>query len=161
MNNYEVERQAYWDSIYERYRHKYKIHPTFDFRHSAEVRLGGEGEIILGADGYCSNFVTIRSETGQWVRLGRGCVLAEYARIMTWQQKVDQPHYATFYEPEMQKGDVIIGHDCWICYGAVITPGVVIGDHVVIGANSVVTHDLPSNTLCGGVPCKVIRRLYD
>lgn len=159
MNNYEVERQAYWDSMYERYRQKYQIHPTFDFRHSAEVRLGGEGEIILGAYGYCSNFVTIRSETDQIVKLGIGCALAEYARIMTWQQAVDQPHYATYFQPEMQKGDVIIGNDCWICYGAVITPGVSIGDNVVVGANSVVTHNLPSYTLCGGVPAKVIRSL--
>lgn len=41
----------------------------------------------------------------------------------------------------------------------VINPGVTIGNNVVIGSGSVVTHDLPSNTICAGVPCKVIREI--
>lgn len=52
---------------------------------------------------------------------------------------------------------VIIGKYVWIGGGAIILPGVTIGDNVVIGAGSVVTKDIPSNTIAYGNPCKVVR----
>ena len=39
----------------------------------------------------------------------------------------------------------------------VVMPGIKIGDNVVVGANSVVTKDLPPNSIAAGVPCKVIK----
>ena len=56
---------------------------------------------------------------------------------------------------------VHIGRNCWIGAGAVIMPGVTIGDNSVIGAGSVVTRDIPSNSFAAGVPCKVIREITD
>lgn len=56
---------------------------------------------------------------------------------------------------------VTIGNDVWVGGSVVINPGVTIGDNVVIGSGSVVTKDLPSNTVCAGVPCKVIREITD
>ncbi len=52
---------------------------------------------------------------------------------------------------------VVIGRHVWIGGGAIILPGVTIGDNVVIGAGSVVTHSLPSNTVAYGNPCRVVR----
>ena len=52
---------------------------------------------------------------------------------------------------------VFIGRDVWIGGGAVILPGVTIGDNVVIGAGSVVTKDIPSDKIAYGNPCRVIR----
>lgn len=54
---------------------------------------------------------------------------------------------------------VHIGNNVWICTGAIILPGVTIGDNCVIGAGSVVTKDIPSNSLAVGNPCRVIRTL--
>lgn len=54
---------------------------------------------------------------------------------------------------------VTIGKDCWIGGNATILPGVTIGDNVVVAAGAVVTKDLPSNTVCGGVPARVLREL--
>ncbi|WP_321018774.1 DapH/DapD/GlmU-related protein, partial [Eisenbergiella porci] len=51
----------------------------------------------------------------------------------------------------------ILGNNVWIGGGAIILPGVTIGDNVVIGAGSVVTKDIPSNTIAYGSPCQVIR----
>lgn len=50
-----------------------------------------------------------------------------------------------------------IGNNCIISSGAKIIGGITIGDNVVIGANSVVTKDIPSGTVAVGIPCKVIR----
>jgi acetyltransferase-like isoleucine patch superfamily enzyme len=53
---------------------------------------------------------------------------------------------------------VSIGDGSWLGHGSVVLPGVTIGRHVVIGANSVVTKDIPDFSVAVGVPAKVIRR---
>lgn len=52
---------------------------------------------------------------------------------------------------------VHIGKNCWIGSGALIMPGVTIGDNTVIGAGSVVTKDIPANVVAVGNPCRVMR----
>ena len=54
-----------------------------------------------------------------------------------------------------------IGKCCWIGAGAIILPGVSIGDNTVVGAGSVVTRDLPSNVVAVGNPCRVLREIGD
>ena len=56
---------------------------------------------------------------------------------------------------------VTIGHDCWIGANVTICPGVTIGNNCVIGAGSVVTRDIPDNTLAVGVPCRPLRELSE
>lgn len=56
---------------------------------------------------------------------------------------------------------VAIGDDVWIGGGCTILPGVTIGDNVVIAAGAVVTKDVPSNCVAGGVPARVIKELPD
>jgi len=55
---------------------------------------------------------------------------------------------------------VTIGADVWVGSGALILPGVTIGDRTVIGAGSVVTHDIPSDVLAVGNPCRVLRPIH-
>ena len=56
---------------------------------------------------------------------------------------------------------VHIGRNCWIGAGAIILPGVTIGDNTVVGAGSVVTKDLPANVVAVGNPCRVLREIND
>lgn len=55
--------------------------------------------------------------------------------------------------------DVHIGNNVWIGADAVIVPGITIGDHAVIGAGSVVTRDIPANSVAYGNPCRVARQI--
>ena len=55
--------------------------------------------------------------------------------------------------------EVHIGNDCWLACNCVVIGGVTIGDGCVIGAGSVVTKDIPANSLAVGNPCKVIRQI--
>ena len=54
---------------------------------------------------------------------------------------------------------VTIGDNVWIGGSVTILPGVNIGDNVTIGAGSVVTKDIPSNSIAVGNPCKVMKTL--
>lgn len=56
---------------------------------------------------------------------------------------------------------VTVGSHSWIGGDVVITPGVTIGENCVIGAGSVVTKDIPANSIAVGNPCKVIRQVND
>ena len=56
---------------------------------------------------------------------------------------------------------VKIGRNCWIGAGAIILPGITIGDNVVVGAGSVVTKDIPDNVVAVGNPCKVLRKINE
>jgi len=66
-----------------------------------------------------------------------------------------QPRHLCYAKP------VKIGNDCWFGANVVICPGVTIGNNCVIGAGSVVTKDIPDDSLAVGVPCRVIRRITE
>jgi maltose O-acetyltransferase len=61
----------------------------------------------------------------------------------------------TFNFCKTQTAPVIIGKNVWIGGGTIILPGFTIGDNTVIGAGSVVTKDIPADTIAYGNPCKV------
>ena len=64
----------------------------------------------------------------------------------------------TFNFCKTQTAPVIIGKNVWIGGGTIILPGVTIGDNTVIGAGSVVTKDIPADTIAYGNPCKANER---
>ena len=65
------------------------------------------------------------------------------------------------HDCKTQTAPVIIGNNVWIGGNVVVVPGVTIGDNTIIGAGSVVTHDIPSGVVAAGNPCRVIRKLKD
>jgi len=76
----------------------------------------------------------------------------------------DESHIITAgSDPIEDRGFVIkpicIGCNVWVGAKATILSGVHIGDNAVIGANAVVTHDVPAYTVVGGVPARVIREI--
>lgn len=54
---------------------------------------------------------------------------------------------------------VHIGKNCWLGAGVIVLPGICIGDNTVVGAGSVVTHDLPDNVVAVGNPCRILRTI--
>jgi len=59
---------------------------------------------------------------------------------------------------DIEVKSVVIGKNCKIYNGVVILPGVRIGEHVIIGANSVVTTDIPSFSVAVGAPARVVKQ---
>lgn len=56
---------------------------------------------------------------------------------------------------------ITIGDNCWLASNVTVCPGVTVGNNCVIGAGSVVTHDIPDNSLAVGVPAKVLRKITE
>ena len=56
---------------------------------------------------------------------------------------------------------IVVGDNVWIGAGVQVMPGVTIGSNVVIGSGSIVTKDIPSNSVAVGNPCKVIRQITE
>ncbi len=59
------------------------------------------------------------------------------------------------------KGDTVVENDVWIGYGALITPGIRIGNGAIIATGSVVTKDVPPYAIAGGNPASIIRMRFD
>src|SRR5262249_32063632 len=58
----------------------------------------------------------------------------------------------------MPERPVIIGDGSWLGYGTVVLPGARIGKHVVVGANSVVSGEIPDYSVAVGTPARVVKR---
>jgi maltose O-acetyltransferase len=90
------------------------------------------------------------------VTIGSRTLLGPGVQIYTATHPLDYQERASGLESAQP---IVIGEDVWIGGGAILCPGVTIGNRAVIGAGSVVTKDIPADTLAVGNPCRVIRVL--
>ena len=121
--------------------------------HGCKVRVH-EGELAIGAKSVLGQECTISAF--QHVSIGRECIVADRVMMIDFDHgmvEVERP----IREQGIYKRDVNIGHNVWIGYGACVLRGVTVGHNSVIGTSSVVTCDVPSNAVVGGIPAKVIR----
>lgn len=98
------------------------------------------------------------------LEIGKFCSIADNVTILLGgEHKLDTISSFPFSleKNRFSKGDVIIGNDVWIGYGATILSGVSIGDGAVIAANSIVTKDVEPYAIVGGVPAKTIKYRFD
>lgn len=72
--------------------------------------------------------------------------------MITGSHDIDDSKYKACFLP------INIGHHCWIGTGAIILQGVTIGDGAVVAAGAVVTKDIPSFEVWGGIPARYIRK---
>ena len=87
----------------------------------------------------------------------KNVLLANYVYISDNIHGYDDIHIPIVSQPIVQKKTVIIGEGSWIGEHACII-GACVGKHCVIGANSVVTHDIPDYCVAVGSPARVIKR---
>ena len=96
------------------------------------------------------------------ITIGDGLLTGRYVYIgdnshgeLSWEFASVPP----LQRPLISKGEVIIGKNVWIGDKATVLSGVHIGNNVIVAANSVVTKDVPSNTIVAGVPAIVVKQL--
>ena len=88
---------------------------------------------------------------GNYVMMGENCIILTRNHCFS---RTDIPMMQQGFEEE---NAVVIGNDVWIGDRVTILPGVEIGDGCVLGAGSVVTHDIPSYAIAAGIPARIIR----
>lgn len=119
-----------------------------------------------------------RCEFGKNITIGNnvyinfGCVILDCGQVSIGNNTLIGPNVGIFSgnhaadAVERTAGGLIpkpvaIGDRVWICGNVSIVPGVRIGDESVIGAGSVVTHDIPSGVIAAGNPCRVLRKITE
>lgn len=137
------------------FKKKYKIASTFRFN-GKNIKFYGDGEIICKENSYIGDYSTIQSAENYSVVIGNNCSISHNVRIYTSSNEANQ-NMNVINDKVKVFGNVIIGNGVWIGANVFINPSITIGDNVIIGANSVVTKNLETNGIYGGVPAKLIR----
>ncbi len=147
------------------------------FKKGVQIRVCKTGKLSIGEYSFfhpnASLLLTMPHpvvEIGKWVFVGMNTIIASKNRIKIGDFTIFAPNcYVIDHEHGFSKSDVIlnqksvlkevkIGRDCYFGAGVVILGGVTIGDGVVIGAHSVVTHDIPPHEIWAGSPARFIRK---
>jgi maltose O-acetyltransferase len=98
----------------------------------------------------CVILDVMKVEIGHDVLIGPGVQINTPTHPMDWKARKQMLEFAK---------PIRIGSNVWIGSGAIVCPGVTIGDRSVIGAGSIVTKDIPPDVVAVGNPCKVIKKL--
>lgn len=88
------------------------------------------------------------------VEIGDDCLIGHNAVFATLNHDLDPAHRA-----DMVPAPIRLGTKVWLGANVTVLPGVTIGDNAVVGAGSVVTQDVPANTVAVGSPARVVRSL--
>jgi acetyltransferase-like isoleucine patch superfamily enzyme len=117
----------------------------------------GEARILIGAGTFLNIAVMVASM--ELVEIGDHCMFANGCFVTDSSHRFDDPKLPVQWQGFTSKGPTRIGDNVWCGAGVVITSGVRIGERCVIGANSVVTTDIPAFSVAAGVPARVIRQI--
>lgn len=148
-------KESYQQNIYDSYMSKYDIHSSFYFNGESTL-FYGEGKIKIAENSYIGRSSLLQSSPGYEIVIGKNCKIGPFLSI--WSQSAEPDcdyNNSNVIKPKM--GNVIIKDAVWIGVNVFISPGVTIGNNVIVGANSVVTKDIPDNAIIGGVPAKILR----
>ena len=106
--------------------------------------------IVVGRDVFLGKGVKLDWSHGRHITIGDFATIADGARLLCHDASSNARLGATWVAP------VSIGHSAFVGVDALIMPGVSIGDGAVVGAGSVVTHDVPPGSVVAGAPAVVV-----
>ena len=89
-----------------------------------------------------------------------GIIFGKNVRVGPRVSIISMNHDQNRYDEFLVTRPITIGDNCWIGAGAIILPGIQLGDHVVCAAGTVITKSFPEdNILLAGVPAKIVKKL--
>ncbi|ESX28105.1 antibiotic acetyltransferase [Mesorhizobium sp. M1148] len=154
-----------------------RIHPTAELKACKLGRYASIGERVVLREVNVGDFSYFeRHAEAIYTTIGKFCSIAANSRINALEHPIERiTQHKLSYRPNeyfrwlgvdaafrarRQAKAVGIGNDVWIGHGAVIMPEISIGNGAIIGANSVVTRDVPAYTIVAGVPAKPLRMRF-
>jgi acetyltransferase-like isoleucine patch superfamily enzyme len=121
------------------------------------ITAPGSARILIGSGSFLNIGVMVAAE--RLVEIGDHCMFANGCFITDASHRFDDPTAPVPWQGFTTKGPTRIEDNVWCGANVVVTTGVTIGTRSVIGANSVVTHDIPPYSIAAGSPAKVIRKI--
>ncbi len=132
--------------------HPWNISVGDYFSSRENLKLLAGGPITVGNNVSCNSNVVIDS-SGSSISIGSDVLLAQNVVIRSANHATDLVDTPIRLQGSIGS-PVVIENDVWIAANCVITQGVTIGTGTVVGAGSVVLHDLPAMTICAGNPAR-------
>jgi acetyltransferase-like isoleucine patch superfamily enzyme len=114
-----------------------------------------EPRIVIGNDVHIGRYACVTSISS--IVIEDGCLISEHVYISDHGHAMDPHEGLIVDQPLVSKGPVQIGAHTFIGYRACVLPGVTLGMHCVVGANSVVTRSFPDFSVVAGCPARLIR----
>jgi len=115
------------------------------------------GRIRIGAGTFLNLNVMVAAV--ELVEIGAHCMFANGCFVTDGNHRFDDPDKPVTWQGFTTKGPTRVGDNVWCGANVVITSGVTVGERCVIGANSVVTTDLPPFSIAAGAPARVLRTI--
>ncbi len=138
--------------------HPEKIKLAFGVKiNSYTVLKPGEGWIKVGKNVVIGEHCVFYGNNG--IEIEERCIIAPQASIMAGGHKLVKNGKLYFEHPKKDRG-ISLGKNVWIGANATVLSGVTIGDNSVVAAGSVVTKDVPVNTVVAGCPAKEIEKQH-
>lgn len=128
------------------------VHSTFNIGGSCNISK----DFVAGEYSYVSH----GCEIYPGVTIGRYSMIASNVKIIGGDHKFDIPGTPITFSGREKLKQTFIGRDVWIGTNSIILAGVSIGDGAIIAAGSVVTKDIPSYVVAGGVPAKILKKRF-
>jgi len=115
----------------------------------------GRGTIRIGEHSWIGQYNNLRAGGGD-IHIGRDCLISQFCSIIASNHAHARSIPIQTQGVEPGRRGVVIGDDVWFGAGCAVMPGVCIGNGAIIGANAVVTCNVPSNEIWGGIPARKI-----
>ena len=119
-----------------------------------DVELQSSGKLIIGSGTTINRYSRIVAY--DHIEMGDNVMLAEFVTIVDHDHKFSLDNNELVFSGYETK-PVKIGSNVWVGEKASILKGCTIGDNVIVAAHSLVTKDVPSNSIVGGVPAKILK----
>jgi len=138
------------------YRTEYEVAQSFEFQ-GRSTKLSGSGNIRIGEHGHVSGGAHFHAYHGTTVEIGDFVRIGSNVTMQTVNYAPDQEFQRPESAVSYQTGDIQVGDGVWIGNNVFIVEGTTIGSDSVVAANAVVSDDVPSGVVAGGVPARTIR----
>jgi acetyltransferase-like isoleucine patch superfamily enzyme len=119
------------------------------------ITAPGEARVRIGEGTYLN--IAVMVAAAGLVEIGDHCMFANGCFVTDANHRFDDPDRPVTWQGFTSKGPTRVADNVWCGANVVITSGVTVGERCVIGANSVVTEDLPPFSIAGGAPARVLR----
>ena len=117
----------------------------------------GEARIRIGGGSFLNIAVMVAAV--ELVEIGEHCMFANGCFVTDGNHRFDDPDKPVPWQGFSSKGPTRVGDNVWCGANVVVASGVTIGERCVIGANSVVTEDVPAYSVAAGAPARVLRKV--